>query len=257
MNAIVNHAKLAPKRRTLRKNRFARPKGKSTYVEYLRRELVPRIRILEKAHGQMLALVDACDIEVGWLATSARDGRDFVISEIFVPHQRCNPASTVISADGEAKLLTELMAAGEYDTVRSLKCWGHSHVNMAVFASNIDENETSSFLAKEHDHFVRLIANKRRELFASVYLRDEGVAVHDPELVLQKAKPRVWAAWAKQQVAEKVEREPLRYNENMFGEFGDDFDVGDVDAWFAGGFIDEEMRDKLVSRGSQLVALSQ
>lgn len=217
-----------PKERTS----FDRPDHARTSIGLLFERKFPEVRITAEAHGKMWALVQECDIEIGWLSTCGRDGdTNFVIDDVFVPDQICGPASTTITKNGEAGLLTKLIDAGTIESINRLNCWGHSHVNMAVFASHVDQKQTDDFLERHSaDHFLRVICNKRGELYASVYLHDDAMVVHHPKLHIEESDTAPWIDWAKAEIEEHVTRE-------VFGpdsEFGDDPDFEFIEGWYMG-----------------------
>lgn len=193
------------------RNRFSRPDGKRTTVERIRGTW-PSVVVTPQAHGKMWALVRACPIEIGWLSPCTRraDGA-IIVSDVFVPSQVCTASTTEITPDGEQEMLSAFIAEGKLHTINSLRCWGHSHVSMSVFASGTDEQQTRVYLDRFDDFFVRLIANKRGDLFCSLYLIEEGFAIHDPVLELYKNDWKAYAAWAEREVKTKVSEPPRRF----------------------------------------------
>lgn len=189
---------------------FARPDRQVLTIEVEDESLRawPTVHITAEAHGKMRALIEACPIEVSWLATCVRDGEDVDIDDIFVPGQDCTSGSTVVTGEGD--LLTTLMAERLYDSIKRLNCWGHSHVTGAVFASGLDEFHTQGFITRakdmRKDFFVRLIANKWDDLFASLYLFDQGLAFHDVPLRVDPPETDKWRAWARREVRSKVRK---------------------------------------------------
>jgi hypothetical protein len=231
---------------------FVRPIRAVPHAMFLDKELIPTIRMTEQAHGKMMALIQECPIEIGWLSSCERDGGEFLINDVFVPHQECTMASTRITKDGMANLLNELRAneAGK-EAIRTLLCWGHSHVEMEVFASSIDEHQTEKLLIehRKQDHYIRLIGNKRGDMFASVYFLDQKIVVHHPNLLLPKIEnTNRWMEWAKQEIAGKVAQETISF-EN-FGEL--ELNLNEVnrktlDSWLKAKLISHELYDDILN----------
>jgi len=191
----------------------------------------------------MWALIQTCNIEVGWLSTCYKLGDGFVIDDVFVPQQRCTAATTVITREGEAELLDTLMSERKYDTINSLGCWGHSHVNFDVFASGQDEAQTQEYLEKrrgqKHNHFIRVIANKRGDFFCSLYLLDSELVLHNPLLEVAKPDAEVYVAWAQEQIDRKVRREII--TTVTLGAIGSELgglDLHTLDDWLDSGLLD-------------------
>ena len=175
----------------------------------------PSVYITAKAHGKMLALVKNCDIEIAWMASVHRDDdNDFVIRDVYVPLQECGAASTDISEDGDAELMMELLGQGLASEVNALRCWGHSHVDMAVNPSGTDDDTTQKFIDNlsevGSDHFIRLIGNKRGDLMCHVYLMDQGVTLNNPPIHVRKDDVD-YTDWALEQIATKVTRITYTY----------------------------------------------
>ena len=54
------------------------------------------------------------------------------------------------------------------------------------------------------DFFVRLIANKWDDLFATLYLFDQGLVFHDVPLRVAPPETDKWRAWARNEIKLKV-----------------------------------------------------
>jgi len=191
---------------------FARPGGSilTVQVEDEGRRRWPTVRIRSQAHGKMRALIEACPMEISWIAACTRNGDDVEIDDVFVQQQLCSNGFTFVTRDGEAELLNSLLAAHRIDVIRRLNCWGHSHVDSMVFASGTDESQTQELIARAKDmgkdFFVRLIANKWDDLFATLYLFDQGLIFQNVPLHVEPPKTWKWRAWAEQEVALKARK---------------------------------------------------
>ncbi|MBI3572018.1 hypothetical protein HY091_00570 [Candidatus Kaiserbacteria bacterium] len=232
-------------------DRFARPAGAHLTIGPLNSKQWPKVILTPEAHGKMWALVQTCEIEVGWLSTCFKtENGDFVIDNVFVPGQRCTAASTTITKDGEAGLLDALLRAKKYESINRLGCWGHSHVNMAVFASGIDETQTTTYLKKrreqKHDHFIRVIANKHGDFFCSLYQLDLEMVLHNPPLEAPKPKAKRYLEWAKGEIERNVTPEVITAaNFAILGSELDAFDLQMLDGWFRSGFLDPIAYERL------------
>lgn len=187
----------------------------------------PRVVLTADASMKMEALVQCCNIEISWLATSDRDDNDYVISDLVIPPQECSYGGTVF-AEGDymqmfmgpdGKLPREVLPM-----IDRLRAWGHSHHNMAVNPSNTDETQTKVFLdmAGDYaDHFIRLICNKRGDMNVTLYLIDRGLVLYQPKLInlkpTREQREEYYANelypfddWAMDQISEKVRQAPVR-----------------------------------------------
>lgn len=208
----------------------------------------PSVTLTHRAHSKMWALVKECDIEVGWLATCTKDKDGYVIDDVYVPKQECTMASTNMTEDGQSEMLTELMEEKKFDVIKNLNCWGHSHVDMAVFASGVDSTQTDKFISdsksQKHDHFIRIIANKKGEFFCTLYLFKNNILINNPRLVnLKDPKDTTnYKAWAKKEISDKVTKELIRHT-NFSGSYIDAGWLECIDDWFQKGHLSKESYD--------------
>lgn len=137
----------------------------------------PVVYYSEIAWQKILRAIDKCTKEVGWLGTVEKIGKNYIISDIFVPEQTVHASETDIKADALADLAASL------DDPEKLYYWGHSHVNMGVGPSNQDEEQASEYL--EHlNVFIRGIYNKKGESKVDVYDVENGFVYQAVENVL-------------------------------------------------------------------------
>jgi hypothetical protein len=158
----------------------------------------------------MRALIAAAQPnEVTWLpAIDILADGSVSVYDIFVPGQECGRGITNVTSSGESELYSELMATGQTQTIKKLLGWGHSHVWFDVYASGVDEVTTQQYLTSFYErgktHFVRLIGNYFDDMFASIYLVQQGVVIHHPLICAEPTRVEDYTDWAVQQVLEKV-----------------------------------------------------
>jgi len=201
-------------------NTFTRPPCES-YRREMIDKTIPKVTFTRKAFLKMKALIQQCDIEISWMVSCVREAGslNFRLLDVFVPMQTCSPTTTVMSADGVAAMDFEFLQS---KSEGQLKCWGHSHVNMAVFASGTDESQTQDFLSYQSEFFIRIIGNKRGEMTCHVYvLNKQGevhAILHHPDLVVEPEvkpvpkevetleAPDDFMQWAQDEIKAKVEQ---------------------------------------------------
>lgn len=118
-------------------------------------------------------VVNVKDTEVGWLNFVEQiSDKHFHIEGIVIPKQEVNGTTTEISPEG----LMELTGKLSMEDLSKMKCWGHSHVNMAPTPSSQDDTTFDQLFSKEsgHDFFIRMIANKKGEMKLDIRTRFEG-----------------------------------------------------------------------------------
>lgn len=139
----------------------------------------PRIYFTANSYTKMLGLVQKCDKEIAWKAPVTRiaykpsesnpEGKGFyyVIGEPVVHPQKVTGTSVDVD---EIKLAEWSMNLSD-EMFNSIRFQGHSHVNMSVYASAVD-NATYSALVdqlEDRDFYIFLIMNKRYEMCIIIY----------------------------------------------------------------------------------------
>lgn len=134
------------------------------------------------AQAKMDALVKNCDLEVAWRGLVNRiNDWTFIVEDIYLPKQVVTGASVEIEAVDMDNLRSDLKAKGIIHTItdpnekvtRGLYFHGHSHVNMGVQPSAVDERARIEEMESNVPFFVWMIKNKSGETSCCVYI-DNG-----------------------------------------------------------------------------------
>lgn len=138
----------------------------------------PNIYFSATALIKMIILVQSCPEEIAWQAPVKRiayqptaenpnPGFYYVIGDPLVYPQEVSGTSVVIQETEYAQWSMKLSD----EVYNSLRFQGHSHVNMGVHPSAVDDNTYNSFLSqlKKDDYYIFLIMNKRFEMEFLVY----------------------------------------------------------------------------------------
>lgn len=144
---------------------------------------MPKIVFSAKAYRKIKYVVDKVNKEVGFVGSVTHvDDPDnslhFRVEDIWVPKQKSNSGTCDISGEGRALLLEEIMASAPNPDegmriANTIRFWGHSHVNMAVFASAQDDAQMKDFETCEY--YIRAIFNKKGEINLCLYHFDDDV----------------------------------------------------------------------------------
>ena len=161
----------------------------------------PSIFIEEDAVRKIHALVSLCTDEIAWYATVNRLGDDnvFYIKDILVPPQNVTPASV----DSDPTEFALWSATLSDDTINHLRCHMHSHVNMSVFSSAVDDDYQKDMVTKDaKDYMLFLIFNKRGEVFARIYDIKNNVMYDNEDIDIHYSDSTY--DWACEQIKDKV-----------------------------------------------------
>lgn len=185
----------------------------STSVEIFNTDIFVGVTPLAKA--KMDTLVQNCSLEIAWRGVVDRiDDWTFIIEDIFLPKQTVSGASVEIEAEDMAALRNKLIEEGVIERVadptakprKGLYFHGHSHVNMGVCPSAIDEGTRKEEMESNVPYYVWMICNKKGEISCCVYI-DTSVDVPGgmPSMgsgVLYRNVP--WGLWAPDIVTETL-----------------------------------------------------
>ena len=114
------------------------------------------------------AIVNEVSTEIWWynLVDRVANGVYYMYGKPIILYQEVSAATAESDSDQEVKTILEL----EDDQGRlpfnesHLRCWGHSHVNMAVNPSATDNEQLAEYAGCVSDCFVRLIMNKKGDV---------------------------------------------------------------------------------------------
>lgn len=126
-----------------------------------------------EAYTKMMFLVNSLSSEIGWRGTVERlPGPVYLIKDIMLYPQTV--AATTVDTD-ETKL-SEWTNTLSIDTINTMRFQGHSHVDMGVYASSVDEadQKTTVEQIRDDDYYIFAIANKRNDLYLKIYEKNDG-----------------------------------------------------------------------------------
>ena len=128
----------------------------------------PKVYITAEAYVKLRKLVDDTTTEIGWYGTITKmPGFEsvFVIDDILVYPQTVTGATCVQDDDRVFEFELNLST----DQVNRKRCHGHSHVNMGVTPSGVDEQFYQDILTQVDDYFIIMITNKSGAYYTRFY----------------------------------------------------------------------------------------
>jgi hypothetical protein len=173
--------------------------------------------------------------EVSWFGTihMSEDGVSIIIDDIYVPKQEVSGASVHFTPDDQAVFYQVILNLPTgMDIVNRMKFWGHSHVNMGVGPSTIDETQMTSFSEDNTDGefpFILMgIFNKRGEARFDIHYFDTGIHIQNlPWKVVVNVKDTI-ADQIQAIVTEKVTKKVYSYSAH---DYRKRYDYDDDDYW--------------------------
>ena len=128
----------------------------------------PKIYITTEAYVKLRKLVDDTTTEIGWYGTVTKmPGFEsvYVIDDILVYPQTVTGATCVQDDDRVFEFELNLST----DQVNRKRFHGHSHVNMGVTPSGVDEQFYQDILTQVEDYFIVMITNKTDNYYTRFY----------------------------------------------------------------------------------------
>ena len=188
----------------------------------------PTIYISANAYVKMRMLVDQMSTEVGWYGTVTKCPglqETYVIEDILVYPQKVTGATC---EQDETKMFDFEMSLTT-EQVNSKRFQGHSHVNMGVTPSGVDEQFYQDLLTQVNDYFIICITNKKNDYTVRFYDVANNILYTDLELKVlldDGTDTNNWFTLVKDQVANKT---IVTVDPNKPGNFkGSIFDTGDT-----------------------------
>jgi len=132
----------------------------------------PTLMIVAEVYTKMYELVKQSDIELQWHMLVERDIKtnNYLIYDIMLFPQINSGVSTTTDEKAFAEWQMNLIKDPEFP-IEDLRGHGHSHVNMNVYSSGIDDAYQRDLITKveDGDYYIFLVLNKRMEMFALIY----------------------------------------------------------------------------------------
>jgi hypothetical protein len=138
-----------------------------------------------QAYRKMVALVSEFSDEVAWHGTAARSGdSEFTIEDVFVYPQEVTTGTVTT----DQKAYSEWLYALSDEVFNAIRMQGHSHVNMSVSPSGIDEQHRQQILDQlEQDMFyIFMILNKSLHIHAMIYDMASNILYENSDIDIRR-----------------------------------------------------------------------
>ena len=167
----------------------------------------PQIIIEETAILKMRELVKQSDVEIQWHGLVKREKNKYRIYDIIVFPQLNSGARTETDEEEFAEWFTRLMMNNE-ELVQDIKMHGHSHVNMQVFSSDIDDEYQKKIIQnlKEDAFYIFLILNKKDEIHPIIYDIEKNLCYTGNEIEIIVNENKEYKEWAKEEIKGKCKK---------------------------------------------------
>lgn len=156
---------------------------KDILEEYMKEQetIEPEVYITTEAYVKMRTLVDKTTTELGWYGfVSKAPGLTniYIIEDIIVYPQKVTGAT----CEQDEDRLFEFEMSLTDEQINTRRFQGHSHVNMGVTPSGVDENFYQDLLSQVTDYYIIMVTNKRNENHIRFYDMEHNIMYTDLEL---------------------------------------------------------------------------
>jgi len=139
------------------------------------------VRLTQEAYRKIVTLVTEFKDEVGWHGTVSRSGdNEFTIEDIYVYPQEVTGSTVNTDQAAYTKWLYEL----DDNTFNNIRMQGHSHVNMGVSPSGVDDKHRQQILDQlEPDmYYIFMVWNKSLSIHTLIYDMARNILYEDSDV---------------------------------------------------------------------------
>jgi len=137
--------------------------------------------LMPLAYNKTVALIHAFSDEVAWHGLAARQAKnEFVIEDICVYPQEVTGSTVNTDQEGYTEWLYEF----DDDTFAKIRMQGHSHVNMGVSPSTVDDRHRQQLLDQLDDDmfYIFMVWNKALKMHTLIYDMANNVLYEDGDV---------------------------------------------------------------------------
>lgn len=189
----------------------------------------PTVIIDVETMYKMQSLVDASSVEISWHGFVKRnvEKQIYYIYDIALFPQINTASATTTDQDKYAEWISEYIMDPESD-FENMRMHGHSHVNMNVFSSGVDDAYQKDLIrnTEDGDYYIFIIMNKKREICILLYDFHQQILFKTADITLGVATKDniVLETWAKDQIKEFCSEPKSRYTYNSYSIQSKDWD---------------------------------
>lgn len=221
----------------------------------------PNIFITPGAYVKMRKLVDDTSTEIGWYGTVTKCpglNEVYVIEDILVYPQRVTGATCVQDDDK----IFEFEMSLTTDQVNTKRFHGHSHVNMGVTPSGVDEQFYQDILSQVNDYFIIAITNKRNDYTVRFYDMRNNILYSDLPIRVLEDSGNALDVWYERVKTKLTEPEPVVQKKGSLDWYNtayreqhkyDPYDDYEADMYWDGryGYVTKEEVEKYEKKGKR------
>lgn len=181
----------------------------------------PILQITQNAENKMQELIKQATGEIGWHGLVKHNVKEniYKIYDILVYPQEVTSASIIPDQKEFEKWIDQYRLDMDFP-FEELRMHGHSHVNMQVFSSGIDDKFQEDLMAnvKPGDYYIFLIRNKKGAIAIFLYDRIHEVVLDEKDVTVQIINDIEITTWAQKEIATNLTT-PCKPKIQNYGEY--------------------------------------
>lgn len=159
--------------------------GEIRYIKtYTYKDAAAILWLTPIAYSKTVALINAFSDEVAWHGTAVRKAEnEFVIEDILVYPQEVT-GSTV---NTDQTRYTDWLYGFDDESFNKIRMQGHSHVNMGVSPSSVDNNHREKILEQLDDEmfYIFMVWNKSLKTHTLIYDMKNNILYDDKDITVK------------------------------------------------------------------------
>ena len=166
----------------------------------------PTVYVMADTMAKMEALVKESPVEISWHGLVKRNKEEncYLIYDILLFPQINSASATQTDQDEYAAWLMDIMNDEDISKFDDMRMHGHSHVNMSVFSSTVDDGYQTELLAniQDGDYYIFMILNKKRDICCLVYDYEQQILFETGDVTVKTVgnDKKAITDWAKRQI---------------------------------------------------------
>lgn len=148
----------------------------------------PVIQIPTDVYFKMFEYVRQSETEIQWhgLVHQDKENQIYIIYDVFLFPQINSAAATNTNTQAFGDWIESKIIDFEFP-YEDMRLHGHSHVNMTVFSSSIDDGYQKDILTKveDGDYYLFLVLNKKHDICALLYDLDQRIFFENKDIIIQ------------------------------------------------------------------------
>ena len=174
--------------------------------------------LTKNAFEQLFGWAYSTSREISCLGSVLHEGNRFIIEQFYLLKQSGSSTGTELDQTGMAELMERLIAEGKREETGRIKCWAHSHPNMDVFWSKIDD-DTCRLLV--NDYLISIVVSNNFTIRCRIDIATPiPVVLDNVPVIYQMPKDNLAMDKYAEEVRSTVTEKVFSFSKAVNGQYG-------------------------------------